>query len=80
MLDAASREHNIHLARSFVIGDKASDIKLAENVGAPAALVLTGYGRETFENPSRWPCEPAIVAENLLEAVKRILDITLRGS
>ena len=74
MLDTASRKHRIDLGRSFVIGDKASDIKLAENAGARAALVLTGYGSETLAHPERWPCEPAIVAENLLEAVKRILD------
>ena len=74
MLDKAAREHNVDLARSFVIGDKASDIKLAENVGARAALVLTGYGRETFAHPDRWPCAPEIVAENLLEAVKQILE------
>jgi D-glycero-D-manno-heptose 1,7-bisphosphate phosphatase len=74
LLDAASREHNIDLASSFVIGDKASDINLAKNAGARSALVLTGYGRETFDHPKRWPCEPTIVAENLLEAVKRIID------
>ncbi|MEK6286281.1 MAG: HAD family hydrolase [Acidobacteriota bacterium] len=74
MLDAASREHNIDLARSFVIGDKASDIKLAENVSARAALVMTGYGRETFAHPDRWPCNPEFEAENLLDAVKQILD------
>lgn len=77
MLDRAARDHDIDLARSFVVGDKASDIKLAENAGARAALVLTGYGRETFSHPDRWPCKPAIVAENLLEAVKRILDSEL---
>lgn len=74
MLDRAAREHNIDLSRSFVVGDKASDIKLAENAGARAALVLTGYGAETFANPERWPCTPEIVADNLLEAVKRVLD------
>ena len=74
MLDTASREHGIDLARSFVIGDKASDIELAENAGARGALVLTGYGSETLAHPDRWPCKPAVVADNLLEAVKRILD------
>ena len=74
MLDAASREHNIDLARSFVIGDKASDIKLAESAGARAALVMTGYGRQTLAHPDRWPCKPAFIAENLLEAVRQILD------
>jgi D-glycero-D-manno-heptose 1,7-bisphosphate phosphatase len=74
MLDAASLEHNIDLARSFVIGDKASDIELAERAGARGALVMTGYGSETLAHRDRWPCKPAIIAENLLEAVKRILD------
>jgi D-glycero-D-manno-heptose 1,7-bisphosphate phosphatase len=74
MLEAAAREHNIDLARSFVIGDKASDMKLADNVGARAALVMTGYGRETLAHPDRWPCKPAIVAENLLDAVRQVLD------
>lgn len=80
MLDEAAREHQIDLVRSFVIGDKASDIKLAENAGARSALVLTGYGRETFAHPERWPCAPEIVAENLLEAVTRILDTGLMQS
>lgn len=74
MLDRAARDHRIDLTRSFVVGDKASDINLARNAGARSALVLTGYGRETLSHPDRWPCEPEIIAENLLEAVKQILD------
>jgi len=74
MLDRAARDHRIDLKRSFVVGDKASDINLAGNAGARSALVLTGYGRETLTHPDRWPCEPEIIAENLLEAVKQILD------
>ncbi|HSE37037.1 MAG TPA: HAD family hydrolase [Blastocatellia bacterium] len=80
MLEKASREHRIDLAASYVIGDKASDIKLAENAGARSALVLTGYGRETFAYPERWPCAPEFTAVNLLEAVKRILDSGLMRS
>jgi D-glycero-D-manno-heptose 1,7-bisphosphate phosphatase len=74
MLDKASREHRIDLAGSYVIGDKASDIKLAENAGARGALVLTGYGGETVAHPDRWPCAPEFSAVNLLDAVERILD------
>jgi D-glycero-D-manno-heptose 1,7-bisphosphate phosphatase len=80
MLDRAAREHNIDLSRSFVIGDKASDINLAHNAGARGALVLTGYGRETLNHQDRWPCAPEFVAETLLEAVRLILDTdNLRG-
>ncbi|MFY9607750.1 MAG: D-glycero-beta-D-manno-heptose 1,7-bisphosphate 7-phosphatase [Blastocatellia bacterium] len=74
MLHAAAREHKVDLARSFVIGDKASDINLATNVGARGALVLTGYGHETLAHPDRWPCEPGLVADNLLHAIRLILD------
>jgi D-glycero-D-manno-heptose 1,7-bisphosphate phosphatase len=79
MLAAAAREHAIDIARSYVIGDKASDINLATNAGARGALVMTGYGRATLANQGEWPCAPAIVADNLLEAVKRILDISQAG-
>jgi len=74
MLDKAARELGIDLTRSYVIGDKASDINLAENAGALGVLVLTGYGSETAAQTDRWPCAPEIVAGNLLEAVRRILD------
>jgi D-glycero-D-manno-heptose 1,7-bisphosphate phosphatase len=77
MLDAASKEHNIDLAGSYVVGDKPSDIQLAYNAGVRAALVLSGYGRQTLLHRDRWPCEPAIVADNLLDAVKQILDSVL---
>lgn len=74
MLHTAAREHGIDLAHSLVIGDKASDINLASTVGARGALVLTGYGSETLANPNRWPCEPWLVADNLLQAIRLILD------
>ena len=76
MLVRAAREHGIDLARSYVIGDKASDINLATNAGARGVLVMTGYGRETLASQDRWPCEPAIIADDLLDGVKRILDIS----
>ena len=75
MLHRAAREHHIDLTRSFVIGDKSSDMNLATNSGAKGVLVLTGYGRETQEDRERWPCDPVLVADNLLEAVRLILDI-----
>jgi len=76
MLLRAAREHAVELSESFVIGDKASDVNLATNAGARGVLVLTGYGRETYQNPESWPCKPAFVAEDLLGAVRLILDTT----
>ena len=75
MLLQAAREHNVDLSRSFVIGDKSSDMNLATNAGAKGVLVLTGYGRATQEDSERWPCDRELEAGNLLEAVRLILDI-----
>ena len=74
MLLQAAREHDIDLSASYVVGDKASDMNLAANAGARGALVLTGYGRETLAARDHWPCAPAVIADDLLDAVRQILD------
>jgi D-glycero-D-manno-heptose 1,7-bisphosphate phosphatase len=73
MLEAAALEHDLHLSRSFVVGDKASDMDLATKVGATPVLVLTGYGAYTRQNLEHCDYRPAIIADDLLGAVKAIL-------
>ena len=70
---AAAREHNIDLKRSYVVGDKLSDMDLARNIGARPALVLTGYGLGTKAMLDRALSPPQVIAGNLLEAVTTIL-------
>lgn len=53
-----------------VIGDKKSDIELAENIGVKSILVLTGYGRSTLEDGI---CS-SYIAEDLEDAAKFILN------
>ena len=74
LLRRAEAELGADLSRSWVIGDRHSDLQLAWNVGARGALVKTGYGlgELTHLAPS-WSRPPDLVAENLLEAVERIL-------
>ncbi len=74
LLRQAQAELGADLASSWVIGDRHSDLELAWNVGARGALVKTGYGlgELTHLGPS-WQRSPDLVAENLLEAVERIL-------
>lgn len=43
-LRVAERDHDIDLARSFVIGDHPSDVEFAHSVGAKGIYVLTGHG------------------------------------
>jgi D-glycero-D-manno-heptose 1,7-bisphosphate phosphatase len=45
MVDRARRRFGLDLSRSYVVGDKADDAKLALNVGATPLFVLTGHGR-----------------------------------
>ena len=73
MLLRAARELDVELGRSYVIGDREGDLKLAWSVGARAVLVKTGYGRgELRFNAPQWQRQPDLVAEHLLEAVERI--------
>lgn len=44
MIDKARQDFEIDLARSWLIGDKASDIQAGLAVGIKSILVLTGYG------------------------------------
>ena len=66
----AAREHDLDLARSFMIGDRASDVQTGINAGTRTILVLTGVGRETL---ARNEVKADHVAEDIRAAVKWIL-------
>jgi D-glycero-D-manno-heptose 1,7-bisphosphate phosphatase len=74
LLERAERELGVDLGRSWVVGDREADLKLAWSVGARAAFVRTGYGRgELEQHAASWQRAPDLVAEHALEAVSRIL-------
>jgi D-glycero-D-manno-heptose 1,7-bisphosphate phosphatase len=74
MLLRAEKELGADLQRSWVIGDRHGDLQLAWNAGARGAIVKSGYGRGELDYLApAWPRQPDLVAENLLEAVERIL-------
>ncbi|MBX9689887.1 MAG: HAD family hydrolase [Candidatus Obscuribacterales bacterium] len=60
-------------SRSYVVGDKASDIELAKNCGAKAILVKTGYGQAVTDGRYQWKVEPDYTANNIIDAVNWIL-------
>ncbi len=53
MLLQAAEQHRIDLTRSYMIGDKTSDIAAGEAAGCRSILVLTGYGAEEARRLSR---------------------------
>ena len=74
LLRRAERELGADLSRSWVIGDRVSDLELAWAAGARAALVMTGYGRGELEYMAPgWSRQPEIVAEHVFDAVQQIL-------
>lgn len=74
MLHRAAEDFNLDLTECVVIGDRFRDFAMAQAVGGSSVLVLTGYGKDEFEQDRTiWPQQPDCVAENLLEAVRWVL-------
>lgn len=75
LLVRAAAEMGLDLARSFVVGDRWSDLKTAKACGALPVLVLTGYGRgdAQYIGPTQ-EVQPAFVGVDLAEAVQWILE------
>lgn len=75
LIERAARDLEIDLAKSWMVGDRYSDIELARNAGVHAAFVLSGYGRGEWEyQRAAWKHQPDLVAEDLRKAVKMIIE------
>jgi heptosyltransferase-2 len=72
MLTRAATEHHVDPKRSYVVGDKDSDMLLAKAVGAKAVLVQTGKQQES--------AHADFIAKDLEEAVQLILDDSKKRS
>ena len=74
LISRAARDFSIDLTRSWMVGDRYSDVELARNAGVKSMFVLSGYGRGEWEHQrSSWTEQPDQVAEDLLEAVRVIV-------
>lgn len=73
MLVAAAWEHDLDLTRSFMVGDKATDIDMAHNAGCWGILVQTGFGDRVLGGEYQYHTRPDCTAADLPEAVKWIL-------
>jgi D-glycero-D-manno-heptose 1,7-bisphosphate phosphatase len=75
LIRRAATDFQIDLAESWMIGDRYSDIELARNAQVRSAFLLSGYGRGEWEyQRASWKHEPDMVAEDLLEAVRKIVN------
>ena len=69
LLVEAQKRYNIDLARSFMVGDRWSDIAAGEAAGCRTLLVATGYSEENR-------CSPTFTVRDLPEAVRVIRTAT----
>jgi histidinol-phosphate phosphatase family protein len=67
MVVEATREHQVDLSRSFLIGDNEIDVECAHNAGVRAIRVRTGLQRDTTASMADWR------ADHLPAAVEIIL-------
>ena len=73
MFRRAAAEHGLDLAQSFVVGDKASDVRAGALLGCRTVLVLTGYGVEEAERARAAGLTPDHVAADLGGATDWVL-------
>ncbi len=70
----AVRKHSIDLKRSYIIGDKITDIETGKNLGIKTILVLTGYGKKELRYiTQKKDIYPDFIAKNLKEAAEIVL-------
>src|SRR5690348_14325435 len=75
MPEEAAEQFSIDLAASYVVGDTYRDMQMGFNIGARTILLMTGYGRGEYEyRRQNWPRLPDLIAENLLEAARLVLE------
>ena len=69
MLVAAAWEYDLDIARSFMVGDKATDVDLAHNAGCLGILVQTGFGEQVLSGDYQHQTRPDYLAIDLAAAV-----------
>ncbi|MEZ7893315.1 MAG: HAD family hydrolase [Candidatus Wallbacteria bacterium] len=75
MILQAEKELGIDLTKSYMVGDKISDVEFGKKMGLKSVMVLTGYGIGEYEHQRQdWKVQPDFLANDLLEAVEWIIN------
>ncbi len=76
----AARDLDLDLSRSYLVGDRYTDLETAANAGVKGILVLTGSGRGEFEFiREKAAVQPVYVAEDLADAAAWIIEDLSKG-
>ncbi|MBI5115568.1 HAD family hydrolase [Candidatus Poribacteria bacterium] len=75
MIHRAEIEFAVDARRSYMVGDKLSDVEFGKRAGCKTILVLTGYGKGEWEyNREKCPVKPDYVAADVLGAARWIVN------
>ncbi|HOZ01584.1 MAG TPA: HAD family hydrolase [Candidatus Syntrophosphaera sp.] len=73
MFKRARREHPFDPGRSWMLGDRYSDVEFGKKAGLKTVLLLSGHGaHEMLFKLREHPYKPDFMAENLLTAARLI--------
>lgn len=74
MLLAAARDYGIDLTRSYMVGDKATDVEVGHRAGTKGILLTSGYGEQVLAGTyQELKAPPDHVAPDLAAAAEWIL-------
>ncbi|MBI5048036.1 MAG: D-glycero-beta-D-manno-heptose 1,7-bisphosphate 7-phosphatase [Deltaproteobacteria bacterium] len=76
LLEQAKKDLNIDFKKSYVVGDKVSDVEIAQGIGGKGILVLTGMGRDEEKKLNH---KPSYIAHDLKDAVEWIIKDSLKS-
>ena len=81
LIDQAARDLGIDVKRSYVVGDKWSDVELGQRAGAHSILVQSGFAPDDPGNKRPLHIkDPDFIARTLTEAADWIITQTGSGS
>jgi len=74
MIERACHDLGLDPKKSYMVGDRITDLEFADKIGAKGILVLTGFGKgEVAYGDGRWREKAHFIARDLYEAVEWII-------
>jgi D-glycero-D-manno-heptose 1,7-bisphosphate phosphatase len=70
----AKEKFDIDLSKSFMIGDKATDVEAGHNAGCKGILLKTGYGEQVLEGKYQNIPNADYIANDISDAADWILN------
>jgi len=78
---AFADDQSLDRSFAYVVGDKSTDVELAQNIGGKGVLVRSGYGEKVIAGTYQWPVKPHYVANEITEAIDWILsDLKIKST